>query len=47
MNPLIPALKKNEALIAEMDAFLDEKKVFDYGGWDRAVICFNGRVSAS
>lgn len=28
MNPLIPALKKNEALIAEMDAFLDEKEGF-------------------
>lgn len=28
MNPLIPAVKKGEVLIAEMDAFLSEKKGF-------------------
>ncbi|MCK5443419.1 MAG: MBL fold metallo-hydrolase [Maribacter sp.] len=28
MSPLIPALKKSEALIAEMDAFLSEKEGF-------------------
>jgi L-ascorbate metabolism protein UlaG (beta-lactamase superfamily) len=28
MSPLIPALKKNEVLIAEMDAFLSEKEGF-------------------
>ncbi len=28
MNTLIPAIKKNEELIAEMDSFLDEKKGF-------------------
>jgi L-ascorbate metabolism protein UlaG (beta-lactamase superfamily) len=28
MNPLIPAVKKNEALVAEMDSYLDEKEGF-------------------
>ena len=45
MKNLIPALKKDEALIAEMDSFLHEKKAFVFGGWAKVVTSYNGTVN--